>query len=55
MVALTKWAIAAAGLNALVTLSFFSVESSVQTIVWFIVSLVMLAYAIWLRRKGILT
>jgi hypothetical protein len=55
MIALKKWAIAATALNALVGLSFFSVGSSTTTIVWFFVSLAMFAYAIWLRRKGVLT
>jgi hypothetical protein len=55
MIVLTKWAIAATGLNAFVGLSFFSVDSSPTTIIWFILSLAMFAYAIWLRRKGMLT
>jgi hypothetical protein len=55
MIALTKWAIAATGLNVFVGLSFFSIDSSPTTIIWLFVSLAMFAYAIWLRRKGMLT
>jgi hypothetical protein len=55
MIALTKRAIAATGLNVFVGLSFFSIDSSPTTIIWLFVSLAMFAYAIWLRRKGMLT
>jgi hypothetical protein len=55
MFGLTKWAVAAALLNVLVALSFFSGGASPPTIFWFGTSLAILAYTIWLRRKRILT
>jgi hypothetical protein len=54
--ALTRWAILVAGLNLLVVMSFFLVESALTiTIVWFVLSFGMFVYAIWLRRIGTLT
>lgn len=57
MFALTKWAILATALNLLVLSSSFPVEGAwnVTTIVWALASLAVVIYAIWLRRKGILT